>query len=273
MTGPAPHPRIVLCLPAGGYSLAPIEIACDIARWIGAHLETVVSAEDALDARDIMPLAREFQPLLQRWNTGDPQTLSDRHLLQARFRREAEKVANASGVPSLFQTVSDELAVRSAELAREKDIIAFPAPRHRGEELVGSYPGLLATISSISRPILILPQAPARRKGPILAVLSRDDMALRHLAEQMARAANEDLIVIAAEDGSDREVLRRFPDPLGRLPLRFAGRSEMYRSTLTGLRDLGERLVLISRQSCEDLTGTNFLGLVATRRVPLLITT
>jgi hypothetical protein len=268
------HPRIMLCLPAGAYALAPIEIASDIARWIGSHLETMVSADDTSDARAVMPFAREFQPLLQRWKNWNPeQILSDRHLLQARFRREVEKIANASGVPILFQTVSNELAVRLAELGNETDIIAFPAPRHRGEELVGSYPGLLATVSGTSRSILILPQAPVRRKGPILAILSRDDLTMRRLAEQIAHAANENLVIIDAEDERDRVTLPGSLDPSSRLPVHFAGWHEPHRLRLAGFRDLGERLVLMSRKSCEDLTETDFFKVVAARRVPLLIAT
>ncbi|MDF2118625.1 hypothetical protein PY365_23910 [Roseiarcaceae bacterium H3SJ34-1] len=274
MTETRPHPRIMLCLPVGTYSLAPIEIASDIARWIGSNLETMVSADDISDARDAMPFAREFQPLFQRWKNWDSeQVSSDRHLLQRKFRREAEKIANASGVSSLFQTVSDELAVRLGELGRDTDIIAFPAPRLSGEELVGSYPQLLACVSSISRSILILPQAPVRRKGPILAVLSKDDMILRRLAEQIARAASEDLIIIDADQDRDRQARPGSVHPSRRLPVHFTDSQETHRLPLAGVRDLGERLVLMSRQSCQDLTEADFLKVVATRRVPLLIAT
>jgi hypothetical protein len=268
MKEPRAESRMVLGLPMDDLPREAIESAFEIAKWLNSGIDAVMFPSAGLDSFAAIPFAREFQPLLKTWKNIDFERFaSDRRALLERCRREMERMAASFGLPAPVRLARGEGQAEFEESATATDVIAIPAPLRRMERHFSGFPALVEAALEAKSSTLIVPQPPARRTGPVMAVIGAGDDPALAVARKIAEAARSELVVAraaapapAAANGARTRRERNLP------PL-----ADVRHALVGGLNDVRERVVVMSGKVASKFGADWPLEIVLSRRVPLLI--
>ena len=189
--GRAPFRAVVVRFAAAGPGAATpdvLRLAAQIARLLGADLQGVfVEDEQLLMVADV-PLSREVDRLRALWRPFDrAQLAQDTSLVAAAMRRRLSAAASAAGVAVEFSIVRSDTDTAFTAFHARRDVIIVAAPgNHRPH------------VQTLGAGLLYAPPRLARRTGVIVVLAPDVDCAQVRVAEQVADAAHERLLVLDA---------------------------------------------------------------------------
>lgn len=252
-----------------------IELAADLARLLSATMTALMIEDGAADALGSIPFAREFVVGRDVWNDiGAQEIAARRESARRRALSLFRDVALAAGLPTDVQAFA---SIADADMHRalaEFDVVALPAPERGGEWMMLPFASMAEAALHGRAAAIVLPSRARLKRGPIVALAtSADDKAIE-LAGRLARAADENLIVLIARLGAVRlehehiaQVAGIDPQRLRILDLGGAGVDDFTHKF--GM--LGERAIVLARTFLPDGGFHKLLRLAALRGVPVMI--
>jgi hypothetical protein len=243
-----------------------MSMAVDVARLLGLDLFGLFVEDEDLMHLAALPFAREFNPL-DGWRAVDGVQLA-RDLQAAASRAQRSLAAAAKDLPTAceFLTVRGTMAEAISAHARPDDVVMLSAPATVGEYSAERFLLLIETALQSAAAVLLIPRQLARNAGDVMAIATHPDDPSIRLAAGIARAANEELVIIELfEDDAPA----RSPAG-GRRATRRAARAAMSDPAMlvAAFRGERERLVVVTHGAVDPSLPT----IVASwRRVPVLV--
>ncbi len=244
-----------------------LSIAVDMARLLGLDLFGLFVEEESLLRLAALPFAREFNPL-GGWRALDTEQLS-RELRSAASSAQRMFTEAVKTLPRAceFVTVRSSMAEAIATHAQPGDIVILSGPATIGEFSVDRFPLLIDRALRSAAAVLLVPRRIARHAGDVVAIATRPDDPSIRLAADIARAADEELVIIElfANDVSDRSAQSE-----DRRVTRKAAPVALSDPALlvAALRGERERLVALTHRAADPSLPTM---LTSWRRVPVLV--
>lgn len=250
-----------------------LELAAEMARLFSARMSALLIEDGASDALGAIPFAREY---IAHSATG----WRDIHSGEMAVRRESarrraralfDQIAAAQGLTSDFETVGAAADLSRAVAAY--DIVALTPSEHARDWMALPFASLAQAALHARAATLIVPSRIARRRGPIAALLDAHDYAAVDMAAQLARAADENLVLLASdfEAGRDLDALAARaampPHRLRILDIDGAGLDVITRT----LGAIGERALVLGRGYLPHPGIERLIRLAATRGAPVII--
>ncbi len=242
-------------------------MAVDVARLLGLDLFGLFVEDETLMHLAALPFAREFNPL-GGWRAVDAgQLASDLQAAARSAQRSFTEAVKGLRTSCEFVTVRGSMGEAISTHARPGDIVMLSAPGAAGEYSAERFPLLLDTALQSAAAVLLIPRQIARNAGDVVAIATRPDDPSIPLAAAIARAANEELVIIELfEDGApDRSAL-----PQDRQATRKVAPAAMSDPALlvAAFRGERERLVVVTQGSAVASLPT---VVASWRRVPVLV--
>ncbi len=244
-----------------------LALAVDVARLLELDLFGLFVEDESLLRLAALPFAREFNPL-GGWRAVDSAQLA-RELQAAASsaqRSFTEAVKNLSK-PCEFVTVRGSMDEAIATHARPEDVVMLSAPATVGEYSAARFPSLVEAALRQAAAVLLIPRQIARQTGDVVAIALRpDDPAIR-VAAGIARAADEELVIVElfAEGASGRTAR-----PDDHRATCKAGPADVSDPAMlvAAFRGERERLVVVTHGTVDPSLPTI---LASWRRVPVLV--
>jgi hypothetical protein len=269
------HHRVILHLHQGAAEPAIIRAAAELAHLLGLDLHGVFLAEQALPELASLPFIREFRLTTGAWQKLDRERIADEQRRAASEARQMlDEAAGALGIVRLFEVVSGDPALFIAATSQAGDIIVVAQPRLPAERLVHATAHWLEAAHACAASVLLVPQTPVRRQGPVAAVVCAESDPALHVAARIAAAASETLLLLvcgttevanaaaaqarAAGLPSQRVVVRNIP---GVMP----------DDVVQGLEAGNERLVVLASGACGADNAAVSSRIAGSRGVPVLV--
>lgn len=247
MAVPAPFKRVLLGFHYSVCSRESIEEATEIARFLKIGLHGVLIRDATLESVLRQPGLREFQLLKTRWMPIEPVLFEKEAQASVNIlRRLVTEVAQSAQVTWHFETVEAEVSSAIGTLSGPGDIILLPEPGRGVETICEPFNQLYRTAMASSAAVLIVPRRGLRSRGPVLAVSAGEDDAGVAAARQISSAAGRELIITRRKS---LEIARS----AGALPA------------------FGESMVVLSRAGKGVDLSTDWIEIVRSRKVPVLI--
>lgn len=244
-----------------------LSMAVDVARLLGLDLFGLFVEDESLRHLAGLPFAREFNPL-GGWRAVDgAQLVRDLQAAASSAQRLFAEAAKTLPTTCEFVAVRGSMAGAIAAHARPDDIVVLSAPAAAGEYSAERFPLLIDTALQSAAAVLLIPRQIARHVGDVVAIAARPDDPSIRLAAAIARAANEELVIIELfdDDAPDRSAR-----PADARATRKASRAAISDPALlvAAFRGERERLVVITQGAGVPSLPT----IVASwRRVPVLV--
>ena len=244
-----------------------LSVAVEVARLLGLDLFGLFVEDESLMHLAALPFAREFNPI-HGWRAVDGAQLT-RDLQAAVSSAQRSFAAAAKTLPSMceFVTVRGSMAEAISTHARRDDIVVLSATTAVGEYSAARFPLLIDTALQSAAAVLLIPQRIARHAGDVVAIAARPDDPSIRLAAGVARAANEELVIIELFDDDAQDRSAQADD---RRATRKAARAAVSDPALmvAAFRGERERLVVVTQG-----TGAASLPTIVAswRRVPVLV--
>lgn len=195
---PAAHRyRRVLVMVQEGRAEAPaFHLAAELAHFLALDLEGLFVEDEALVALSALPFARELRVPGHTWQTLDPiRMLEDLHHSAGRARQLLAEAAAELGLAAAFSVRRGDPFATLTEQAGARDILVLAEPGSVGA------PALRARGRDILRDgrsgVLLVPARALKRRGSIALLLAGEGTDPVEIGAAIARAAAEDLILIA----------------------------------------------------------------------------
>ncbi len=244
-----------------------LSMAVDVARLLGLGLFGLFVEDESLMHLAGLPFAREFNPL-GGWRAIDAAQLA-RDLQGAASSAQRSFAAAVKTLPTTceFATVRGSMAEAIAAHARPDDIVVLSAPSAVGEYSSARFPLLIDTALRSAAAVLLIPRQIARSAGDVVAIAARPDDPSISLAAGIARAANEELLIIEL---FDEHAAGRTARPDAARTTRKTARVAVSDPALlvAAFRGERERLVVVR----QGAGGESLPTIVASwRRVPVLV--
>ncbi len=244
-----------------------LAIAVDVARLLGLDLLGLFVEDESLMRLAALPFARELAPL-GGWRPVDAAQLA-RDLQAAASSAHRSFAAAVKDLPtsSDFATMRGSMAAAIASHARPDDIVVLSAPSAVGEYAADAFPLLIESALRSAAAVLLIPRQIARRAGDVVAIAARPDDPSIPLAAGIARAANEELVIIELYD--DKAADRSSPPRDRRATRKATGAAVSDPAVLVAaFRGERERLVVVT----EGASAAALPPIVGSwRRVPVLV--
>lgn len=244
-------------------------IAVDVARLLDLDLFGLFVEEENLLHLASLPFVREFNPLGGGWRPIDSERLL--RDLDAAARGAQRLFAEAvKDMPRAceFGVIRGSMADAISAHARADDIVILTAPANAGDYRAEQFPALIETALRSAAGVLLIPRQIARQAGDIVAIAARPDDPSIRLAAAIARAADEELVIVELFDADDRAAAMVLDEsPATR---RTAGRVAVSDPAMliAAFRSERERLVVVTY----GLTDRALPSVLASlRRVPVLV--
>ncbi len=275
MSGEPRQRRVILHLHHGAAERAIIRAAAELAQMLGVALHGVFMQDEALTGLADLPFIREFRLGTGGWHKLERQQLvEEQHAAAAEARRLLNEIAGTLGVTQLFEIISGDPALFIAATSQAGDVIVIAQPRLPAERLVHGTARWLEAAHGCAASVMLVPQALARRSGPVAAVVCAEADPALDVAARIAVAAGERLLLLV-----------HGPPELGKAAVEHA-RSAGLRSRRVTTRDLrgvtpedvlqglgasAERLVVLARGACGADDAAISAHIAASRGVPVLV--
>jgi hypothetical protein len=243
--------RLVLELGHGAVDQATLGQAAAFAQLLDAELHALFVEDETLMHASALPFAREISSLSFQWRTLESDRLqTDLRAAAEQARRQLIEAASATGVRQHFEVRRGDLTLHVTETCVATDIVVVgPVSRvatHGSHRLRETADRSLASL-------LFLPDAPARRQGSIVAVVTGSDDPSLAVARSIA-ALGQARVLVLAPHGEDVDGDVRAPA------------DATVQDLVAALGETRERLIVVTRAA--SLDGRE---LAAARGVPVLV--
>lgn len=267
--------RVVVQMHHGAAERAFIQAAAELAQMLGVALHGVFMQDAALTELAELPFIREFRLGNGGWQKLDrSRLLEEQRAAAAEARRLLDEVAAALGVTQLFEIINGDPALFFAATSQAGDIIVVAQPRLPEEHLVHATARWLEAAHGYGTSVMLVPQALARRAGPVAAVVCAESDPALAIAARIAVAADEALLLLVWGKPelakAAVELARSAGLPANRITIR-AIPGVTPDDVLRGLASSGERLVVLGRGACGADDAAVSARLAASRGVPVLV--
>ncbi|MGH7104375.1 MAG: hypothetical protein ACREFJ_18495, partial [Acetobacteraceae bacterium] len=259
--------RRVLVMVQEGHAEAPaFRLAAELAHFLALDLEGLFIEDEALVALSSLPFARELRVPGHTWQTLDPtRMLDDFRISAGRARQLLDQAAAELGLVAAFSVLRGDPFATLTERAGAGDILVLAEPGAVGA------PALRVRGRDIFRDgrsgVLLLPARALKRRGSIALLLPTQGSGLLEIGAAIARAAAENLILIAPPRDPWE---RTSPGSLAEAALKNAGLppSRVHRRQMPtddaglialALRATGARLLVLDRAAL-GLDARSFLA-------------
>ncbi len=264
--------RVLVMAREGGAEAPAFRLAAELAHLLALDLEGLFVENEALLTLAGLPFARELRLPGHTWRALDAgQMLEDFRLAAEEARRMLEVAAGALGVPSAFSVLRGDPAGALAERAGARDILVMV------ESVAARLAGFRGTGGEIfwrdGAGVLLVPSRPWVRRGSVAVVLPGEEDGGLEIGAAIARAAAEDLVLVAPEEGSEARlegVLREAGVPPARVQRRRL-RSAEAGAIAEALRAAGARLAVLDRARLPEDAEGFVARLLAAAGVPVLV--
>ena len=272
----SPHEhRVILHLHPGAAERMLVHTAAELAKLLNAALHGVFLEDTALSELAALPFIREFRLGTGGWQKLDRQRLAEEQRAAAdAARRLLDETAAALGVTQLFETIRGDPALFIAAASHAGDIIVVAQPRLPAEQLVHATARWLEAAHGCAASVMLVPQALARRTGPVAAVVCAEADPALAIAARIAAAAGEELLLLTCGPPELAATAADKARGAGLPPSRIATRGlhdVTPEDVLRGLGASAERLVVLARGACGADDAAISAHIASSRGVPVLV--
>jgi len=248
-------------------------LAVELAQLLNLELLGVFLEDTSLYDLANIPFARELRPLGGGWHPIDINQLS--HELEIAARSAEKMFAEAARhLPTQwrFEIARGPIAATIAAVSQTSDIVMIGEPASAAERVSQQFSWLIQAAFRSAAAVMVVPSQIARVSGPIVAIATTMDDPSIAVAAGIARAANEELIVVdLCENAIDEAHIGALAAAKG-LAIKHIIGSGITRANVAplahALRSLHERLVVMTRGASDD----QVISLIAAeQQVPVLV--
>ena len=274
MTARIAYKRVVMGLHQSTPDRATVRLAAEFAGLLRLDLMGLFIEDPGMFAPAQRPGAREFQLLGRRWRPLESESLTrDIELCALSARRMLDETAKTLGVPSRFEVVRAALREAMTAVSQASDIVIIAEPRNPAERAIAPFPQLVKAAFESAATVLYLPRRIARVRGPVVAIATSPDDPSLAIAESIAAAAQESLIVIESfkrEDEAAPGIAGAAGIPAARLSVARSALGDI-RSLSSAIGGLHERMIVVTRGAVGAGDGDRPAELAALQSVPVLL--
>jgi hypothetical protein len=267
--------RVILHLHHGAADSAVIDAAAELAQMLGGVLHGVFLDDAALPELAELPFIREFRFAAGAWQKLDRRRLAEEQRAAAvEARRQLEAAAAALGVAQLFEVIGGDPALFVAATSQAGDIIVVAQPRLPADRLVHATARWLAAAHDCAASVMLVPQVPVRRSGPVAAVVCAESDPALVIAARIAAAAGEPLLLLLWGAPGLAQAAVQQARSAGLPQQRIVSRDisgVAPPDVLEGLGSSRERLVVLARGACGADNAAISSHIAAVRGVPVLV--
>ena len=250
-----------------------LRLAVELARLLNLELVGLFLEDTSLQNLAGIPFARELRPLGGGWHAIDIGQLShDLELAAQSAEKTFAETVKHLRTQCRFEVARGSMAAAIATISQTSDIVIIGEPVSAAERITQQFSWLMEAAFRSAAAVMLVPSRIARNQGPVVAIVTMPDDPSIAVAANLARVANEELIVVdMAEKAVDEAKIRALVAAEG-LVIRHitaAGVSVANVASVThALGPLHERLVVLTRGVSD---GQGAAMLAAHRRVPVLV--
>ncbi len=267
--------RVILHLHHGAAERAIIDAAAELAKMLGVALHGVFLEDAALPDLSELPFIREFRLATGAWQRLDRRRLAEEQReAAAEARRLVHEAATALGVAQLFEIIGGDPALFVAATSHAGDIIVVAQPRLPADRLVHATARWLEAAHDCAASVMLVPQVPVRRSGPVAAVVCAESDPALAIAARIAVAAGEPLLLLLWGTPGLAKAAMQQARSAGLPQQRIVGRDisgVAPEDVLQGLGSSRERLVVLARGACGADNAAISSHIAAARGVPVLV--
>ncbi len=271
---PADVRRLILDLGQGAADPLALQMAADLAGWLGVDLHGLFIEDEAVLALADLPFARELRLPTHEWTPLDAAGIAAelRHAAEE-ARRMLTGILAATRVPGGFEVRRGDPAACLAEISGAGDLVLLALSASVSAR---PPPDAARTRAAMARgaasALLVLPARPRRRRGPVVVVPeSAADPALE-IAARIAAATHEPLTILLRDPGAEAAAARDRAVAFGvpRQRVAVAGLAPSGTGSVQGVpAGQGESLIVLGRAATGD--GVEAAHLAAAHGVPVLL--
>ena len=200
--------RIVLGLP---YSLPShsMQLATELANLLRLDLFGLFVEDENLKGLAALPFAREFRPLGGGWQPLNAERVShDIAIAQRNAEKSFALAAKALSTSSRFEVVSGSMAKAIASISRAEDIVLIAEPESAADRTSPQFFSTLDAAMRSTAAVLLVPNRLARHSGVIVALAAQSDDPSIAIAQSIAGALGERLVIVEATTPGGGAALR-----------------------------------------------------------------
>lgn len=265
--------RLILEVGHSATDAATMRTAAEFARLLGVDLHGLFIEDESLLALAELPFAREIRLPSHQWHPVDPTRLeADMRHAAGAARRRLDEVVRDTGVPNAFEIMRGDPAVCIVACAEATDIVVAEtsAAAVRAHGLGRVQEAAHGSPASV----LVLPPGPVPRHGAVVVAPADPADASLDIAVRIARAADEDLLILLAEVPPSAADQRSQAEAAGMLPNRVHLRpvaGMRSQDVAHALADEPARLIVLTRGASAAADFADAVQLVIACGVPILL--
>ena len=266
--------RLILDLGQGAADPLALQMAAELAGWLGVDLHGLFIEDEAVLALADLPFARELRLPTHEWTPLDAAGIAAelRHAAEE-ARRMLTGILATTRVPGGFEVRRGDPAACLAEISGAGDLVLLAlsgAVSARPPQDAARTRAAMARGAASA--LLVLPARPRRRRGPVVVVPeSAVDPALE-IAARIAAATHEPLTILLRDPGAEAAAARDRAAAFGvpRQRVAVAGLAPSGTGSVQGVpAGQGESLIVLGRAATGD--GVEAAHLAAAHGVPVLL--
>jgi hypothetical protein len=250
-----------------------MRLAVELAQLLNLDLLGVFLEDTSLQNLANIPFAREIRPLGGSWHPIDIKELS--HELEVAARSAEKMFAEAAKhLPTQwrFEVARGPMAATIAAVSQSSDIVMIGEPRNIAERVSQQFYWLVEAAFQSAAAVMVVPSQIGRAKGPIVAIAATKDDPSIAVAAGIARAADEELVIVDVCETAIDEAHIRALAAAKALTIKHIidGRITGVNATslANALHPFHERLVVMTRSASDDQVAS---VIAAEQRVPVMV--
>ena len=266
--------RLILDLGQGAADPLALQMAAELAGWLGVDLHGLFIEDEAVLALADLPFARELRLPTHEWTPLDAAGIAAelRHAAEE-ARRMLTGILATTRVPGGFEVRRGDPAACLAEISGAGDLVLLALSASVSARPPQDAARTRAAMArGAASALLVLPARPRRRRGPVVVVPeSAVDPALE-IAARIAAATHEPLTILLRDPGAEAAAARDRAVAFGvpRQRVAVAGLAPSGTGSVQGVpAGQGESLIVLGRAATGD--GVEAAHLAAAHGVPVLL--
>jgi hypothetical protein len=250
-----------------------MRLAVELAQLLNLELLGVFLEDTSLQNLACIPFAREFRPLGGGWHPIDVgQWSHDLELAAQSAERMFAETAKHLRTQFRFEVARGPMAATIATVSQTSDIVVIGEPVSAAERVTQQFSWLIQAAFRSAAAVMVVPSRIARARGLIVAIAMAPDDPSIAVAANIARAANEEMVVVDVCEKAIGEARVRALAGAKGLAIRhiISGRIAGVdaASLVHALRPLNERLVIMTRRASDGQVAST---IATERKVPVLL--
>lgn len=189
--------RMLLGLPHSAADYASVEFSARLANLLGLDLVGIFARDEGLLELALLPCVRELRASGDGWQPLDLKQLElSAHHAAASARRLFDDAAKGLRGSAQFASVKGQISEAIGSLSLAGDIIVVIEPRNPAERVTYQFRRFVNVALNTGGAVLLVPSRIVRRTGPVVAVASGEHDPSLEIAQRLAEAVREDLLVV-----------------------------------------------------------------------------